>query len=665
MRCKSTIDPRKVLQRIIKNMITRNIRTIETQLALLETYDIALWESIARGFIRAVNFAKLGAKMLNDDNFLDETIEYLIGYYRKILNLAMRSKNLTHKSKTLSKMGRAGIFIGYENVPKIFEEAYRAFIDVRDIEEKIKTGSYLLFETGKVISFLRNKRKSEENCNDEILRKIEDVAQKSFKIVISYVELLQDHAKKAKALSYISEGIRELSIIVKENKYETTWLDVHKAEIIASESLKNADLVNSTFLEGIIKTYVAYIYYTLSSDTRSKAETLYDDAIELALKLARENTKRAGELLGEIAFTKALTGDNEEAEILFHEACLLALKCPRPSNILSAIKIAELAGKSRLTRIAAELLEDYIIPAIKSLKESLAQVALLGIVSDVAAWVDLGWGARIALNAAEELWLHSPDDLRKGMEIYLLALAAQKSALPNPDAAWRILNFLISGLKRESWRLPMFLYNISLKWLGRAYVTLMEIPSFFRIFKKELDNYIRALKENVDDELYYKALLEIAEGVGSADKELSISLVDESIKGAVGTSIEAKIYGMAIKVAGLISDNLVESYLSDIVKKAEELGSLEESINYLISILREAIPSNSAVKIAKIIVDMLTDIEARKKISKPILIRFVRILRKINSSWAEEIDAMFMEERRYMGCTEPKNKQNVVCEDKE
>jgi len=663
MGCKNSIDPREVLRRIIRNIIQRNLRILENQVKLLKTYDLAVWEGVARGFIRAISFIKLGKRVLRNSRFEDEMNEMLLNMYRRALNVAYKGKNPSHRAKALAKIARAGIHVGYSKVYNILDEAVKNLEAITDDVERIKVASYVLFEISRILSGVQRDRKMLK-VSDETLGKIEEIAQSVYKRAISWISVLNSPAEKARCLAYLAEGIRDLSIVVKTDKYETKWLDVQEAEVLAKESLQEAELIDDPYSKGIVKTYVAYLYSTLSMDLRDSAERLYEDATEIALKLSKKDEKQAGELLGEIAFTKALIGLEDEAEALFHEACIIALQCPYVQNVLTALKIAELAGKGRLARILGELLEDYILPTIRSIREELSQIALIAIASDVAAWVDLGWGARLAMNAAEDLWMHMPEDIQNGEQIYLIALAAQKSAFAEPEAAWRIFDFLVSSLRSESWQLPLFVTHVSLEWIGKAYAVLKEIPAFYDIFKRELRIYLEELQKNTHRDIFVIGLIDLASGIGSSDKEFAIKLIERAMRLSQGRKIESVALGRIIKAAAKINDGLSEVYINEATKRAESLQEFEDIINYLTKILKELIPSEQSKKIAKIIVDIITEASTRDVVVSKSVKKFLKLLRRVDAAWANEIEELIKEEKRLPECGERRSSRNIICDEK-
>jgi len=644
MKCKRRVDPREVLRRIIKNTIQKNLQVIDGQLKSLGTYDAILWENVANGFIRAVRFMKIGSRILEDEKFTDEMNSILLSLYTKSLNSVYRSRNPPHKARALFKIARAGAYVGYEKLDKLLEDGLRIVDSIDDLVNKTKTISYMLFEIGKMISTIKKRK---DLTRDKILERIESIAQEAFKKAISWIEIIETVQERAKALSYLAEGIRDLSIVVKTDTYGMKWLDTHEAEALANKSLEESIFVEDEFSRGLIKTYVAYLYYTLSIELREKAENLFDDAIEIALKLLRENPKKAGEMLGEIAFTKALLGMEEEAEALFQEACIITLKCPEIDNILTALKIAELAGKGRLLRTVSELLGDYILQIIRELDDEISMIALQAIAADIAIWVDFGWGARLAINAAEELWAYEPYDISNGKQIYLLALGAQKSAFAEPEAAWRIFEFIISGLKNSAWDDIFFVRNISLEWLGRAYSALKEIPIFYEVLEEELLKYLSRLSRILHKEVFAIELTNLATGIGRSNRKLSVSFIEKAIQLAKNTSAETSVFGKAIQVLEKLDENLYENYINEIIKRAELKASLEETIDYLNGIIKGLKSMHSKTKIAKVIVDIITEASASDIVDSPAVKRFLKTLRRIDKSWANEIEELVDEVRRY------------------
>ncbi len=646
MGCKGRLDPREVLRRIIKNIIQRNLRLLDNQVRLLRTYDLAVWESLSQGFIRANKFVKLSRKIFKDDKFEAEAREIIQSLFDRALRILRKGKNPDHRARALGKLIRTGILMNFSDINMLLDQATESLEEIESKLDRVKTASYLLFEVGRAINMMSKEEKANSEFK-EFMPQLEKFAQSVYEKIITCISMMDKPEERAKALAYLAEGIRDLSIVVKRENNKVEWLDVHEAELAAQESLKEAESVNDFYVRGVIKSYVAYLYYTLSLDLRDKAEVLYEEAVELAIKNSSKNEKDASDLLGQIAFTKALTGQEGESETLFQEACIIALRCPDPDNILTALKIADLAGKSRMIRTAGELLDQYIIPAIRSIKDEIKRAALMAVAADAAAWVDMGWGARLAVSAAEDLWMYSPEDLKDGKDLYLLALGAVKAAFADADSAWRILDFILSILRSDLVRLPFFIDYISLEWFGKAYRELKTIPSFLSVFKKELREYLNDLRKVLDKATLSIVLADLAYGIGDSDKKYVIKLLDEAIKNAAETNMESKVFGKVIKAAYTANLSLVESYMNEVLKRAEQLNDFDETISYLLDVLEELIDVDFARKFAKIIVDIVSEASVKVKSSK-IVNRFIRLLKKIDVAWANEIQDLIREQRGFI-----------------
>ena len=647
MKCKKKINLRDLLQRIIRQLIQRNLNIIEDQLNQLGTYDIAIWEGLTRGFVRSMNLIRLGTKLLKKNSFAQQAQRVLLRYFEKCLEIADRGENPNQKARALAKLARAGIFLPYPGVGDIFRKATDEIYNISDILDRIRAGSYILFEISRIYYF-RERKKDEIVIGDDDLKIIENLGRRIYEEILTWIDLIPDVAEKAKSLVILSESIRDFTTIVSSNEKRVQWIDTNEAEILANESLKASEILDDPYEKGIIKAYVGYLYGSLAPDLRESSQMLINQALEIAFSLARENLKLAGKLLGEIAYIKALMGNEDEAEVLFNEACLLTLKCPEIENVLVALNIAELSGKARLVRVTGELLEDYILPIIHSINDDVRHIALKAIASDVAAWVDSGWGARLAESASEEIWSLDPLDVFDGEQVYLLALGAAKSAFASPSASWRILDFIISGLRSDLWANTLFIKAITFEWFGKALGALKDIPYLYNTLRDEFIAYFTKIKTSSNQRFIPVALAEFASGLANADVTLSQTLLEEAIKGAQGTNLETYVFAKAIMIAEKISSALNEHYLSEILKVAENKLSLDETVDYLNDILRTLIKSRSRSKrkIAKFIVDIITDSKESEITNSKAVKRFIKILRKIDSSWANEIDAMVREVRR-------------------
>ncbi len=645
MGCKGRLDLREVLRRIIKNIIQRNLRLLDNQVRALKTYDLAVWEALSQGFLRAYKFVKISKKIIETDKEFEKQARDIIStLFERALKVMEKGKNPQHKTRALAKMIRTAVLIDMRDIKDIVRQTRKTLEEIEDDLDRIKTASYVLFEIGRAFNALNKKESANVDLN-EIREQLEKFVQEIYNKTITWISVLDSPESRAKALAFLAEGIRDLSITVKREDNKVEWLDVHEAEIAAQESLREVESISDFYARGIIKSYVAYLYSTLSMDLRDTAEKLYEEAIEIALKNAVKDENKAADLLGQIAFTKALIGQENEAETLFQEACILSLKCPDIDNILTSLKIADLAGKSRMLRTASEVLDQYIIPTIRSLKDGIKRAGLIAIASDVAAWIDIGWGARLAMNAAEEIWMYSPEDVKDGEQIYLLSLGATKAAFSDPDAAWRIFDYVLSILRSDVARLSFFTDYISLEWFGKSYEELKSIPAFHSVFKKELKRYLSDLKRIIPREKFSLALLDLAYGIGTSDKKYVVELIERAIKNDLRTNIESMIFGRAIKVASAVSTSLLDNYLSEALKRAEQSGDFESTMNYLITVLEQVIETNLSRKLAKIIIDIISEAEPRTITLSNSIKRFIEILKKIDMAWANEIQDLIKEER--------------------
>jgi len=647
MGCKGRLDPREVLRRIIKNIIQRNLRLLNNQVKLLRTYDLAVWESLSQGFIRASKFVKLSKKIIDDSKFEAEAREIISSLFDRAIKILEKGRNPDHKARALGKAIRTAVLIGMSDIKSLISHAIKSLNEIDSELDRARTASYLLFEVGRTINMLSKEERARREVIS-LMEHLERFAQNIYEKIITCITILDNPESRAKALAYLAEGIRDLSIIVRREDNKVEWLDVHEAELVAKESLREAESINDFYVRGIIKSYVAYLYYTLSLDLRDTAEKLYDEAVALAIKSVSKNGREAADLLGQIAFTKALIGQEGESETLFQEACVIALKCPNIENILTALRIADLAGKSRMLRTAGELLDQYIIPSIRSIKDGIKRAALMAVAADVAAWIDMSWGARLAINAAEEVWMYSPEDLKDGEEMYLLALGASKAAFADPDSAWRILDFVLSILRSDLARLSFFTDYISLEWFGKAYRELKVIPAFWSIFRKELKAYLNELRKTLSREKFSMALIDLAYGIGESDKKYVIELLDRAVKSALGKELESKILGRAIKAAQSANVSLSDNYINEMLKRAEQLNDFDETMNYLLDALEELIETDSARKLAKIIVDIVSEADPRVKSVSKSIHRFIKLLRRIDVAWANEIKDLIKEERGFI-----------------
>jgi len=80
--------------------------------------------------------------------------------------------------------------------------------------------------------------------------------------------------------------------------------------------------------------------------------------------------------------------------------------------------------------------------------------------------------------------------------------------------------------------------------------------------------------------------------------------------------------------------------------------------------LKELIPSEQSKKIAKIIVDIITEASTRDVVVSKSVKKFLKLLRRVDAAWANEIEELIKEEKRLPECGERRSSRNIICDEK-
>ncbi|MHA1589223.1 MAG: hypothetical protein ACTSVA_01280 [Candidatus Njordarchaeales archaeon] len=642
-KCRARLNPREHIQRIIKYMIIRNQDTIKDHLNYLGTYDPAVWESIARGFQKVINFARLSSQILQDESVIDWTQEILLRRFRELKALVELSVNPIHKIRGLAKLARGVLFLAPKEAIDLLSSAAEGLNNIGDLEERIRSASYLLFEIGYM---LRKKDSvfSKERIPTTYVAELEKIARKIAERSFQWISYITSPVIRARALAFLSEGMRNLSLVIQQGEYGVKWIDTSEAEAMASLALKEIEATENIFEKALVKVYVGYLFATLSYDLADTAERLFDDALRIALELIRDDARKAGRILGEIAYCKVFLGDEDSAESLFEEGVATSLKCPDWRGVTTSLYITELAARARLYRIAAELLEDHILPIINNQEDRIKAAALKGVAADIAAWIDTGWAARLAQNGAEELWTHPPSVIFEGEQVYLIGLAAAKSAFADPDASWRFMDYLVTLLRDDNWIEDSIEY-VSPYWWGRAYSALIDMPKLANYFKRILLETLYVLEDMLNEEEFAKILIEVAHGIGKGNVELARELIEKGIRLALDKPSEPILLGKALKALEEFAISLSDSLLNEIQKRAESKESPTEILDYLTKAIKASRPSKGSLKLAQTSVDILSETPPNKIPIEKIR-AFLKVLKTLDPSWASEVSSMIEETRR-------------------
>ncbi|MHA1616237.1 MAG: hypothetical protein ACTSX9_02905 [Candidatus Njordarchaeales archaeon] len=641
--CKARFNPREHIQRIIRFLISRNREVIEEQLSYLGTYDPAVWESITRGFQKVINFSRLASQILEDETVIDWAQETLLRIFRSLSSIVRKAQNPVHEIRGLAKLARGAILIIPQETILLLSEAVKKLESIEDLEERVRSASYLLFEIGYMLK-KRGSVFSPEKIPHTYISQLEKIAKEIAEKALNWVSYISSPTVRARTLAFLSEGMRNLNIVIQQGEYGVKWLDTNEAEAMASLALKEAENVDEEYEKAMIKVYVGYLFASLSYDLASRGEELFNDALKIALELIRKDPRKAGRIIGEIGYCKAFLGDDDTAETLFEEGVATSLKCPDWEGILTALNIAESAARARMYRVAAELLEDHILQLIDNLKDRIEAAALKGVAADIIAWIDSNWAARLAQNGAEELWTFHPLSISKGEHLYLIGLASAKSAFAEPDASWRYLDFLLTLLREDVWLDREFVESISPFWLGKAYSALVPIPRLLRVFKKALLETLSSMENSYGEEVLAKILIEVARGIGRSDTKFAKELLDRGIMLSLDKPSEPTLLGKALRVAEEIDSPLTEVLLNEIQRRAEMREFPSDVIDYLTKAIESARTSKGATKLAQASVDIIYEVNPQK-ISPEKLKRFLRVLKLIDPSWASEVALMIEEER--------------------
>ncbi len=628
----------KTLRKLTEDMIDENLGEINAQLNMLGTYDVAIWESTAHGFIRINKILSLLKKTELSQNVINGIERSVTNRLESAMDLIFLSRNPYHVTLAFSSMLFPAYELSYEKFESSLEEIIKIIDEIPENDRKVRAISRIL---GAISRIFYEKRK-ERAWKDDFLQSIaEELSKKAFQLL----DAEKDELKRTALLISFADAIKNMGITVKKDDLKVTWIDADKAENLAFEALERVKNLDK-FSASLIKARIAYLLRSLSIDLASKANELFDEAITTAIELSAKDPVKTGHILGEVAFYKAVLGDEDEAEVFFEQSIIAVLSGRGISQIIDALIILEKAGRAKLGQKVISMLEDYILPRINAIRDPFIRIGLKAYAADVASWVSFDYGERLLEQTISELFYYEPVDVKSSIQIYYLALGTGRAAFTSAEKSIYLLEFIIDYLSLLRDFPSVYVPKQDFYWIGKALASLRDVPEYYDRMFSAISDVLRSALEVLSDTLFIDILLDLAIGFRNKDAEVVNRFMSFFFKNIDSISKKPKLIAKLSRYAKLIGEEYYQGVVRAIQEHIERMNNPKEIIFYLHKFFDNA-DSETAEELLRYSLDLFMEMEDEvRSMERSVVTSFIERAREINPKIAEGLEEIMNVEER-------------------
>ena len=628
----------KTLRKLTEDMIDENLGEINAQLNILGTYDVAIWENTANGFMRINRLLSLLKKTELSQNVLSGIERSVDSRLESAMDLVFSSKNPYHVTLALSSMLFPAYELSYEKFESSLEEAVKIIDEIPENDRKIRGISRIL----SAISRIFYEKRKEKAWRDDFLQSIAgELSKKAFELLNAE----KDELKRTALLISFADAIKSMGITVKKDDLKVIWIDADKAENLAFEALERVKNLDK-FSASLIKARIAYLLRSLSIDLASKANELFDEAITTAIELSMSDPIKAGHILGEVAFYKAVFGEEDEAEVFFEQSIVAVLSGRGINQIIDALIILEKAGRAKLGQKVISMLEDYVLPKINAIKDPFIRIGLKAYAADVASWASFNYGERLLEQAISELFYYEPVDVKSSVQIYYLALGTGRAAFTSAEKSIYLLEFIIDFLSLLRDFPSVYVPKQDFYWIGKALASLKDVPEFYDKMFSAISDVLRSALEILSDALFIDILLDLAIGFRNRDVEVVSRFMNFFFKNIDFISRKPKLIAKLSKYAKIVGEEYYQGVIRAAQEHLEMLDNPKEIVFYLHKFFDNA-DSETAEELLRYSLDLFMEMENEvRSVEKSIITSFIERAKEINPKIAEGLEEIMNVEER-------------------